>query len=51
MLSNVSLKRSDNKIRVFTVKITPSPVEDKEKDDVSEHHQWFNFVSEALVPV
>jgi hypothetical protein len=36
MLSTISLKKGDNKIRVFTVKITPRPIEDEGSNDAGE---------------
>ena len=51
MLSTISLKKGDNKIRVFTVKISPRHVEDQEANDAGEQQYAFKFVSEALVPV
>ena len=51
MLSTISLKKGDNKIRVFTVKITPIHIEDQEANDAGEQQYAFKFVSEALVSV
>lgn len=36
MLSTISLKKGDNKIRAFTVKITPRPIEDEGSNDAGE---------------
>lgn len=36
MLSTINLKKGDNKIRVFTVKITPRSIEDEGSNDAGE---------------